>query len=61
VDAGDSDARPVALLEDVSRKVDLLWQAALANGDYQAFDITEASQAIHRALIILNQCDRANC
>jgi hypothetical protein len=51
------DASPTALLEDASRKVDLLWEAALLSSDYRdaAIDFGDASQAIHRALVALRQ------
>jgi hypothetical protein len=55
VHVGYSDPTPVGLLEDASRRVDVLWRRALSNGDGQAVDIAEASQAIHRALILLSQ------
>jgi hypothetical protein len=55
VDVGGGDPIPMALLEDVSRRVDLLWEVALLNGDDHAVDIGEASQAIHRALILLSE------
>ncbi len=45
----------VDLLRVVSRDVDILWLSALKDGTEEAVALGEASQAIHRALVALDQ------
>ena len=54
------DAGVMILLRRASAMIDSMWHSALADsGGYQAVQLAEASQGVHRALIALGVLERA--